>query len=254
MRKAGEDMGDMRRVTVTYLNHSGFLLEWERCYWLFDYYRGEIPRLDPGKRLFVFCSHSHSDHFNPQIFGLADEYPGTVYLFSNQLRREYRKQSRRAGKLPEVAFLYSGTDTEVPDGFGAVIRVHTLHSTDCGCAFYLEYQGKTVYHAGDLHWWLWSGEAEAFNRKMTADYKKEMEYLADRRIDLAFTPLDPRQEADYACGMNYFLANAQVKHVFPMHFWNDFSVIDRYLEENRVPQGTEFYRITGDGQRWELAV
>lgn len=52
-------------MKVTYLNHSGFLLEWEDCFWIFDYYRGALPQLSPQKPVFVFCSHSHGDHFNP---------------------------------------------------------------------------------------------------------------------------------------------------------------------------------------------
>lgn len=237
-------------MNITYLKHSGFLLEWSCCYWLFDYYKGEIPELIPDKPLFVFCSHAHGDHFNPKIFDLLKRHPSVTYLFSNQIRQTYRKMKKKTEDLPEVTFLYNGTDTELSDGSGNPICVHALRSTDCGCAFFLKYEGKTVYHAGDLHWWLWRSEGEAFNKKMTSDYKKEMEYLAGRQIDLAFTPLDPRQEEDYACGMNYFLENAKVKRVFPMHFWNDFSVIDKYLEENQVPDHTEFYRITEDGQCW----
>lgn len=242
----------VRIMKITYLKHSGFLLEWEHCYWLFDYYKGEIPKLDPEKRLFVFCSHAHEDHFNPEIFNLVKMYPSVAYLFSNQIRQKYRKLKRRQRELPEVIFVYSGTDTEITDGLGSGIRIHALHSTDCGCAFYLEYKGRTVYHAGDLHWWLWPGEGEAFNKKMTSDYKKEMEYLAGRRIDLAFTPLDSRQGEAYNCGMNYFLANAKVGHVFPMHFWEDFTVSDKYLNENQVPEHTKFYRISEEGQFWEI--
>lgn len=257
-------------MRITYLNHSGFLLEWDRCYWLFDYYKGEIPKLDGKKELFVFCSHSHGDHFNPEVFELAEKYPRVTYAFANEVRQAYKKLRHREGReLPEVRFLHTGSDVELEvqredspacceagaasgEGPGDKIRIHTLHSTDCGGAFVLNYEGKTVYHAGDLHWWTWPGESEAENRKMAADYRKELEYLKGRRIDLAFTPLDPRQEQDYALGMNYFLQNAEVRHVFPMHFWNDFSIMEKYQRENQVPEGTVFHSISRDGQSWEL--
>lgn len=300
-------------MKVTYLNHSGFLLEWPRCYWIFDYYRGQIPKLEEDKPLFVFCSHSHGDHFNPAVFGLASLYPQATYIFANQTRQACRKLERNpegiklSGKVweqlkpgagqnrpeemrsgaesnrenvrkqpegdryntqswaennrihpgrtpvPPVIFLPNRTDTELEDGQGGRIRIHTLQSTDCGCGFFLDYEGWTVYHAGDLHWWTWPGESETENRKMTADYKKEMEYLSGRRIDLVFTPLDPRQEGDYGLGMAYLLGQVQAKHVFPMHFWGDFAVTDRYPEEYTVPEHTVFHRIREDGQSWEIS-
>ena len=44
------------KIDVTYIGHSGFLIKWDACYWLFDYYRGDIPELDPGKALIVFVT------------------------------------------------------------------------------------------------------------------------------------------------------------------------------------------------------
>ena len=56
-------------MKVTYLYHSGFLVEWENCCFLFDYIRGDLPQQAMQKTFFVFCSHSHGDHFTP-TFGL----------------------------------------------------------------------------------------------------------------------------------------------------------------------------------------
>lgn len=253
-------------MKVTYINHSGFLLEWEHCCWLFDYYQGELPALNPEKHIFVFSSHSHSDHFNPRVFNLSREYPRVTYIFSNEIRRavkKLQKNSERTGMtepktpgttvpIPEITFLQSGTDTEFEDGGGGSFGVHTLFSTDCGCAFVLTYKGKIIYHAGDLHWWTWPGESEAENRDMAGRYKKQTEYLARQPVDLAFTPLDPRQEQDYGLGLSYLLKTVYIRKVFPMHFWNDFSIQQKYLSEYPLPEHTEFYKISRDGQSWEL--
>ena len=221
-------------MKVTYLSHSGFLLEWEKSYWIFDYYEGEIPSLNPKKDILVFCSHSHEDHFSPSIFSLSESYPSVIYIFSNEIRKKCKK-------LDFVHFLKSRTDTELKTPSGDLLKIHTLQSTDCGCAFFIEYNAKTIYHAGDLHWWYWEGEDSDWNKKMTADYKKELEYLEDKIIDIAFTPLDPRQQKDYALGMNYFLKHTHTKHVFPMHFWNNFQIITQYLKEYAVPDETRFH-------------
>ena len=242
-------------MKVTYLAHSGFLLEWENCYWLFDYYSGTLPKLDPRKKLFVFCSHSHRDHFNPAVFSLFEEQPCREYLFSNELKNACKKEQRRHPelKLPVIRFLRAWEDTVVTDGAGKEMKIHTMHSTDCGCAFYLEYDGKTVYHAGDLHWWVWPGEPDEDNRQMTGNYKKEMGYLKGRSIDLAFSPLDPRQEECYDWGADYLLEQAQVRYLFPMHFWDDFSVIPKYLgREKKHPAHSEVIIIEKEGQSWEV--
>ena len=60
-------------MKITYINHSGFLVETENCYYVFDYYKGEMPRLDKSKEVVVFCSHFHQDHFNPKIFEFLDD-------------------------------------------------------------------------------------------------------------------------------------------------------------------------------------
>ena len=243
-------------MKVTYLNHSGFLLEWEHSYWLFDYYKGTIPPLNPKKDILVFCSHSHHDHFNPEIFHLLSECPSITYIFSTEIRRTCKHLQNKGIISPSlpINFLKSRTDTCLTMSNGEIIKIHTLQSTDCGCAFYIEYNGKTIYHAGDLHWWYWEGEDISWNNHMTAAYKKEMEYLKDQIINLAFTPLDPRQEKDYSLGMNYFLNNTLTCHMFPMHFWDNFDIIEQYQQEYSIPESTTFYTLCQNGQSFEIMV
>ena len=69
------------------------------------------------------------------------------------------------------------------------------------------------------------------------------------QIDVAFAPLDPRQEEWYRLGMDYFLGQIDVQTVFPMHFWGDYSVITRYQEEQPqyasrvIPLSREGYEV-----------
>ena len=56
-------------MTVTFIAHSAYLVEWDKFYTLFDYtyepdYTGALPELNPDKPLLVFASHSHEDHFD----------------------------------------------------------------------------------------------------------------------------------------------------------------------------------------------
>ena len=75
-------------MKITYINHSGFLIETRDCYYIFDYYKGELPHLDKEKEVIVFCSHFHEDHFNPQIFGILEDM-GMTYqaVLANDIRK-----------------------------------------------------------------------------------------------------------------------------------------------------------------------
>ena len=78
-------------MEITYIGHSGFLVETGACYFIFDYYKGEIPVLDAEKDIYVFCSHSHHDHFNPEIFQLLKDYPKVRYVFADEMREECKE-------------------------------------------------------------------------------------------------------------------------------------------------------------------
>ena len=57
-------------MRVTFVAHSGFLVELPSVALLFDWWKGELPALRPGVPLLVFASHRHEDHFKPEIFRL----------------------------------------------------------------------------------------------------------------------------------------------------------------------------------------
>ena len=105
--------------------------------------------------------------------------------------------------------------------------VETLKSTDEGVAFLVTVNETVLYHAGDLNWWLWKGEDKGWLGNMTANFKREIARIAGRRIDLAFLPLDDRQGDYFYKGMDWFLRSCRVRYAFPMHFWEDGSVVRR---------------------------
>lgn len=235
-------------MEVTYIGHSGFLVEWGACYWLFDYYTGEIPELDAGKRVFVFASHNHGDHWNPKVLDLSRKHPDVHYVLSSDIElREASPDSKAVTRVePEKRY-------DLLDGYGRPIRVTTLRSTDAGVAFVLEYLGKRVYHAGDLHLWVWKEEPDEYNKEMTAAFDEQMDYLKGLVIDVAFVPLDPRQEEYYYLGLEALLEKAKVKRVFPMHFGRNFSVIEQYKKERAANlRETVLVDIGRAGQEWEI--
>ena len=212
-------------MKVTYLHHSCFLAETDSCYYLFDYEKGQLPELDVEKPIFVFASHSHEDHYNPEIF------PELAALGMRQVRAILSDDIEAPS---HVEVLQVSPNREYDLGCGQ--KLSTLRSTDLGVAFLVETQQELIYHAGDLNDWVWEEESDAYNRQMTADYRSEIDRLAEtlqqREIDAAFVVLDPRQEQDYDRGMCYFLEKIAAKQVYPMHYWQEPSIIERFLREH----------------------
>ena len=91
-------------MKITYINHSGFLIETKDCYYIFDYYKGELPLLDKKKEVIVFCSHFHKDHFNPVIFEILDDM-GMTY-------QAILAKDIRTGKIEEIMLIRSSEDLE----------------------------------------------------------------------------------------------------------------------------------------------
>lgn len=212
-------------MKVTFIEHSGFMVEMEQNVLLFDYYQGEIPSFDGSKTLYVFASHSHADHYDPAIWKLKEQYKDIHYILSDDIKDNEDAVVMKAHEKKEVAG----------------IEIETLRSNDMGVAFLVKVEGKTIYHAGDLNWWHWNGEPEEDNEYYKKTFQDEMKYLEGKKIDLAFMLLDPRQEDKYCWGMNYFLEHTDSKVVFPMHCFEHYKINHHYLN-------------CGDGRRWKNIV
>lgn len=232
-------------MDITYIHHSGYLLESEHALFLFDFVEGTLPSLDPEKELFVFVSHRHADHFSPRIFDLPASHAKTHFILSYDIR---------PNKVPEsakslVSFMKPHEVLEFPrlEKKPFSLRITTFKSTDEGVAFILEIKDPlspspdnseavidpqpptVIYHAGDLNDWRWNGEPLSWNNNMSANYKRELEKIRDSgfRPDIAMIPLDGRQEDLFYLGIDEFMQIVGADWIFPMHFWEDSSVISK---------------------------
>ena len=212
-------------MEITYIHHSCFLVETNSCYYLFDYEKGCLPKMDVTKQIFVLSSHGHHDHYNPEIFSLLEDAGmEKVYaILSDDIEVP--------GNV-NVLQVSAGRDYELCLGQ----KITTVQSTDVGVAFLIEDQGELIYHAGDLNDWVWEEESIAYNEQMTIDYRKQIDLLSEklnqRELDVAFVVLDPRQEKDYDRGICYFLEHIPVKKVYPMHYWEQPDIMETFLKEH----------------------
>lgn len=214
-------------MRVTFLAHDGFLIELDSVCLLFDWWKGVLPPL-PDKPLLVFVSHRHADHFQPEIFRLADKKSDLQFLLGSDLRLTPRNLEKW-DLTPETAAKCRrcGKREKFAADFG--VTVETLPSTDEGVAWFVTAEGKFIFHAGDLNWWHWEGEDPVWNRNMEADFRRYAEPLRGRKIDLAMLPLDPRLGEDGFRGPRYFLELADIRRFLPMHQWGNFNFTNQFL-------------------------
>jgi hypothetical protein len=240
-------------MRVTYLGHSGFLVETDNACYLFDYIRGTLPEWEKDKPLYVFVSHSHGDHFSTKIFEEEIAKQAAAYILSYDLKKKMERTHSALLHKNNTCILFAepGKEISLPD-----CSVTSLKSTDIGVAFVVKEGDTCFYHAGDLNWWHWEGESKAWNRNMEVNYKREIErlkgLLQESRLTAAFVPLDPRLENAYWYGMSFLMQTVGAEYVFPMHFWEDYAVIDRYIAEHG--SGQNIVKLKAEGQVETLPV
>lgn len=227
-------------MNVTYLNHSGFLVETQNKVLVFDYYtqRGRFDFFDPqiyqGKDIVFFVSHGHNDHFDERIL----DWAGTVsYVISDDTKLTSYFQGEVLYVKPHATYEFHG------------MQIETLLSNDAGVAFVVEVDGKTIYHAGDLNWWHWNGESKEFNDGIAKSYDAEIQRIKRKKFDLAFIPADLRLEDKYCLATDYFMQEIGATTVFPMHFWGRFDVCGMLKEKD---YGDKIRNITKENQKFEL--
>ena len=67
-------------MKITHIYHSGFVIELESTVLIFDWYSGELPDFDPDKKVFVFVTHGHADHYSSRIWKLRGRYRKICYI------------------------------------------------------------------------------------------------------------------------------------------------------------------------------
>lgn len=199
----------MKDIAVEYLGGSGFLVTIGETGFLFDASEhGADRRILPEKealaaykKLYVFVSHRHDDHFSESIYNLCGE--DAVYIVGFDVPQPHRGVRMQPGEK---------------QGFGNV-EVEAFGSTDEGVSFLVEYAGIRIFHAGDLNLWHWRDESSI--TEIEAAEKAFYDCVApipQEKIDLAFFPVDPRQGSMYDAGAGYFVMTVKPRIMIPMHF------------------------------------
>ncbi len=205
-------------ILVSCTGHSGFTVESETHMLIFDFSEGAIPRLPPKKKVYVFISHSHEDHFNPEVFSFWHEHPNVRYVVSHDFPRSILSDC--CIKDPIIA--EPGMDIRPESRF----RLKVLPSTDLGVAYLAGCMGRNIFHAGDLNLWLWPGMGEGEVFEMTSRFREYTKGLKNFWIDTAFLPLDTRQGIYSHLGFDYYMKHFRIKNAIPMHFFGSSKIVE----------------------------
>lgn len=218
-----------------------------------DYHTGTWPGLSEQKKIYVFVSHFHGDHYSRDIWKLRKDYPDVTYIidktvpFSSGIRlklgitEEDQKRTHRV-KANEIYCLPESD-----------LVVDTLKSNDCGVAFFVRPEGKTILHSGDLNMWLWREEGDAYCKDMENTFRTAVKRVEGQTVDLGFLILDPRMGETRYLGMDTWRSLLDFRHVIPIHMWKEYALSCQYQKDRAGTPGIEgFLTVDHIGQEWQL--
>lgn len=211
-------------MRASYIDHSGFFIEGEANCLLFDYWRGELPPIPARKRLWIFASHHHPDHYDPAIYRIGANRPDARYILGADITLNAANREKMGVTDEIFARCTRVHKNDVIREAGVTIRA--IKSTDMGAGFHVSFEEKNIYHAGDHNLWIWH-EDENFDRSQVHKFYEEIEKLRSLPVDAAFLPLDPRLGDEFWRGFDATARLLEPKRIFPMHMVDDYAIIGR---------------------------
>ena len=239
----------MQKLILTYYHHSGFSVHDGDILLVFDYWRGEHGEVKPEfaiteeflrrfRKVVVFVSHEHPDHFDHVIYQWR-EIVDVQYIVAYDMPVGTRGRRMQPGDEMTLA---------------SNLKVWAYGSTDLGVSFLVDFNGIMLFHAGDLNYWHWCGEASpAEIEQADADFRREVRPLEGKEIDVAFFPVDPRQGDLYDAGANYFIMTVKPRLLIPMHFWGRKDMMQEFVRRCRTAE-TEIAALTSCGEQMLLTM
>ena len=231
-------------MKITYIYHSGFIIESEKATIIIDYFRDSANEIVfhslcsfPGK-LYVLSSHWHPDHFSKEVLKWKSLRPDIQYVFSKDILK------RRLATQDDADYMIKGNVWQDDN-----IRIKAFGSTDVGISFLIETGGKKIFHAGDLNNWHWDEESTPEEIQVSErHFLREIKTLNNEThsLDAAMFPVDCRLGKNYMRGAEQFVDLFRVGIFIPMHFGETYKEADAFKKyaENA---GCRFFGLSKTG-------
>ena len=238
-----------QQIVITYYHHSGFSVNNGDVLLIFDYWLGERHELPEEDRItreflqkfrktFVFISHAHPDHLDPEVFTWKD-WADVSYIVSYDMPVGTR--GRRMSPGDRLTLL-------------ADLEVRAYGSTDLGVSYAVDFAGFHLFHAGDLNFWHWRDESTiAEIEEADRQFRDCVTPIEQEKLDVCFFPVDPRQGSLYDAGANYFIMTVRPRLLIPMHFWGRGDLMEEFARRSRTAE-TEIAALTRPGEQMLLTL
>ena len=241
-------------MKVTYLEHSGFVIEDGKRAYVFDYWKDPASVVDAlveqGYELHFFVSHIHHDHYMKSIFKYLPYIHSVWYHEDVPVLRDACQQAQEivssnktddasnviVNRIKQVCLNKGQKMTEEHLTEELVQQVFSLHSmsvgdtleadgltvtmfgsTDEGGSFLVDTDMHRIFHAGDLNWWHLSGDTPENIAEAKALKEKEFAPLTGLSVDIMMFPVDARLEVAREWGALEVLGMMNTKLFIPMH-------------------------------------
>jgi ankyrin repeat protein/L-ascorbate metabolism protein UlaG (beta-lactamase superfamily) len=221
-------------LKVYYTGHSGWALQFKDKVIIIDYWKAGIQNAEPslvngtvnpdelkGKKVYVFATHNHSDHYDTTIFQWKKSVKDIKYVYG--FRPEKTSDNKdQPYHGPSYTYINDNQTGVVDD-----IKVTTIKSNDTGQGFLLEVNGLKIFHPGDH---------ALFNADLEADFKKEIDFVARQtgNIDIAFLPVtgcpSSWKKENIVQGFFYIIDKMNPAEVFPMHAYQREHALKEFAE------------------------
>ena len=254
-------------IRLTYIFHSGFVVETAAGILVFDYWL-DLANVLPkclsrrgGRHVYVFASHFHEDHFTKDIFGWKQSLGSDVtYILSKDILKHSRADKGEA----DVWLAKGGTWADEN------IQVTATGSNDSGVSWIVETGGNRIFHAGDLCNWYarFLADGNKYRQPYSEELGEDIDPVAEEKrflgelkgiqkiakgFDLVMFPVDGRIGNGYTLGARQFIERFQVGMFVPMHFvlsgFESAWRMEPFCQEKHVP----FWRIACEGDSIVLA-
>ena len=207
-------------VSVTFFYHSCVAVESTEVYLLFDYFLRKpavnIPFPD-NKKIYIFSSHGHGDHYSPYIFNDDFTPASASYVLSNDIKNAPKDKSILWVEAYQTYTLDS-------------LTIKTFGTTDLGVSFLVSIGDFQLFHSGDLNWWHWEKSTKEEQELEKVNFQKEIALLPKSSVNLAFVPVDPRLGEASSLAAHYFIDKLRPEYFVPIHFQTDFQVMKGFAQ------------------------
>lgn len=230
-------------IKVIYLDRSGYAISTPTAILVFDYYKDpanalrKLLKSNPELPVIFLATHHHADHFNPDIFDLAQDHK-RLFILSSDIESKHVPE-----KGMQVAWMAPG---DTIDGLIGDISVKAYKSTFAGICYTVTLaDGRKVFHGGDMNNSRCIGDESPRDlSKSRSEFDTIVGRVAEDSPELyiAMLSVSPGSEEN----AHYFLEKIKVDNFFPMHFEVKYSDDD---EKGYNPDpDCRFHCLHGPGQ------